>query len=187
MTRSKHSLTRPEWSLILGLALLLLSILVTIVWSFKINSGERMVRDDFFAIEGGVKYFVQHYNRMPSGLDVTYDFRFGLPDDLPNREVINVLRGVDGDGNQGHQVNPEQNAFSKFNKAGPNKSGLSANGDLVDVWGQPYQIVLDMDGNRVCDLVDSIYDRAFGKQVAVWSYGPDGRANTADDLLSWER
>ena len=65
-------------------------------------------------------------------------------------------------------------------------SGLNAEGEFVDPWGNDYQVVLDTDGNNVSAMENTPYPPAIGKSVAIWSKGPDGQLYSFDDILGWE-
>ena len=55
--------------------------------------------------------------------------------------------------------------------------------DMTDPWGGIYQLRLDDDyDNRVSVPGVGVLNR----RVAAWSHGPDGSANTEDDVRSWE-
>ncbi len=100
---------------------------------------------------------------------------------------MNVLRAVAGPGNPGYSVNSKRIAFIEVREAEPGWSGLDQQGNFLDPWGQPYQIVLDTDLDNSCDISGSIYGRRIGEGMAVWSCGPDRESDTVDDVLSWEK
>jgi prepilin-type N-terminal cleavage/methylation domain-containing protein len=77
--------------------------------------------------------------------------------------------------------NPRGIMFMEFNSAATNQSG-----SYVDPWDQVYQMSLD---GTYKNSVNTPYG-AVQRNVAVWSWGPDGKSGTpaekADDVKSWE-
>lgn len=180
-------MTRPEWAVMAGLAMMVGSVVFCTAWAFHLRSTRNMVVSDLREVERACEAFRKIYDKYPTRFDVFYDYRYGLKNDVSNNEVMNVLLAVDGPGNEGHSINTNQTAFIQIEPAGFRFSGLNQRGEFVDPWGTPYQLVLDMDLNKTCDLFQTIYDRAIGKGVAVWSCGPDGVENTSDDILGWKQ
>jgi len=156
------------------------------LWSRTLGERKEAVMADLKIIRQAVIAFRSQNDGYPTRMDVEYDFRYGLAEDLSNNEVFNALRAVDGPGNEGHVVNPKKQVFIDVALAERGRSGLNARNEFVDPWGEPYQIVLDLDNNNLCDLALTIHRSAKGRRVAVWSYGPDRRGNTEDDLLGWQ-
>ena len=55
--------------------------------------------------------------------------------------------------------------------------------EMIDAWGNVYQVRLDDDyDNRVSVPGVGVLNR----RVAAWSYGPDGEADTEDDIRTWD-
>jgi hypothetical protein len=144
-----------------------------------------MVESDIEALKEAGRRFFEEYGFWPSDKRGTYaDQRFGLRP--PNRQVLNILRAVDGPGNPDHVTNPHRIVFIEVEPSGPGLSGLDRHGDFVDPWGAPYELVLDTDLNNVCDIDDSRYQQVLAAGMAVWSCGPDGDSDNRDDIRSWE-
>ena len=114
------------------------------------------------------------------------DMRFGLHD-APNREVINALLAQDGQGNEDHALNPRRMIFLEMGSHRPGRAGLNDEGDVLDAWGEPYQIVVDTDLDGVSEVEDSIYAGGIDGGMIIWSCGPDRKSDTRDDLLSWRK
>ena len=184
---ARDPLTRPERALFLGVAMVITSIMGAVIWQIQKNRVRQMVMRDFLAVESAVLAFDKKYQRLPSRFaDKFFDYHYGLRNGESNNEVMNALQGIDGPGNEAHALNPEQKQFIAFEKAAYRRSGLNRAGELVDPWGQPYQMVLDLDNDNICDVGEATtYDRAKAKRVAIWSLGPDGKSNTPDDILGW--
>lgn len=106
-------------------------------------------------------------------------------------DLMNVLLAV-GAPAHSHPLNPRQMVFysgSIIPAGDPLEGGVfitpSGDATLYDPWGNPYQVMLDGDGDG--DTEDpSAPGRLTGKRVIVWSAGPDGNPRTwADNLFSW--
>jgi len=178
-------LSRPETAIIAGLAIVLIAIVGPAIRWVHIQKNLRMVKADMQALIEASRLFYNEYGIWPSQYVVEEgDYRYG--DDLPNREFMNVLRSIAGPGNVNDSVNPNHVVFIEFGPYQPGRSGLNDQGDILDPWGMPYQIVLDTDLNTVCDIPDSLHGAGLPSGMVVWSCGPDRRSDTADDILSWK-
>ena len=172
--------------MVTGVVLALVAVIGCTGWTRVLDNRDAAVVADLKIIRQAVIAFRSHYDRHPTRMEVEYDFRYGLKGDLSNNEVMNALRAIDGPGNEKNAVNPEKKLFIEVRDAAPRVSGINARNEFVDPWGQPYQIVLDLDNNNLCDLAMTVHRSAKGRRVAVWSYGPDRKGNTPDDLLGWQ-
>lgn len=180
--------SRYEYMIVAGLVLLVAS--VTVPTFFKLRSRRYEVesrRGMERLLSAGARYRLE-YGMWPAARrpGVAGDMRFGFRD-APNREVINVLLAQDGLGNKDHALNPRRMVFLEMGQYRPGRSGLDDDGDMLDAWGVPYQIVLDADLNGVCEVEDSIYAGGIDGGMIIWSCGPDRKSDTRDDLLSWRR
>ena len=113
------------------------------------------------------------------------DVRYG--EENPNRYVMNILLAVEGEGNVSHLANPMRMEF--ISMAGSSTAALmfSPSGDVLDLWGSPYQFVFDTNYDNIC--VDPEVDHEFvlGTGVIIWSLGPDRKSGTKDDICTWQR
>ncbi len=115
-----------------------------------------------------------------------------------NSEVMAILldreRDMDNNptANLNHARNPRRRTF--FNaKEVLDKSSAGIGRDLVfrDPWGNPYIITLDLNYDDACQ--DPVYGQIH-QPVAIWSFGPDGKADPSagnqgpnkDNIVSWE-
>lgn len=178
--------SKPECAILAGVALVAVSVLVPLGWSLHLARRAAIVRADMAAlIEAGTRFYAE-YGIWPATRQCDYgDCRFGGR--FPNREVMNTLRSVAGEGNQDDGSNPHRIVFLDVPAAGRGRSGVNAEGDYVDPWGTPYQLVLDSDLNGVCDVIGTIYGVGIGGGIIAWSCGPDRVSETRDDILSWNR
>ena len=178
-------LSRPEQSILAGFLLIAISILGPSVWAVRIRGREVAVRADLRALVDAGERFSEEYRTWPTVRNCgEADCRFGR--EIPNREVLNVLRAVEGPGNEGNEVNPNRLVFIELPPYRRGCAGLDAGGDFLDPWGTPYQVVVDSTLNGFCRVENSIYNESVGAGVIAWSCGPDRMSDTPDDLLSWK-
>lgn len=135
-------------------------------------------------LQAGGRFFTD-YTKWPSEFSGQYgDYRYGR--DTPNAHVFNPLRGIAGEGNPTHTVNPRIVTYLEPNMAAPGRSGLNLQGDWLDPWGTPYQVVVDTDLNNTCMIDQSTYPPQIGHGMIIWSCGPDRVSETKDDIVSWD-
>jgi len=181
----RYPLTKPETAIVTGLAVILFTLLITARMSLINHQQERMAKEDLAAIQRASELFLTEHGYWPCDDNgILHDQRYGR--EYPNRRVFNVLQALRGEGNTKNLTNPNQIIFLEIAPRSRGTSGLNKEGDFVDPWGTPYQIVLDTDLNKHCDIEHSIYGRLEDTGIAVWSCGPDQTSDTADDLLGWE-
>ncbi len=144
-----------------------------------------MVKEDLAAIKKASERFFVEHDYWPIDKNGTQrDLRFGR--EYPNKRVLNVLQALRGEGNRKHATNPNQIIFLEVAPRRMGTSGLDEEGNFLDPWGTPYQLVLDTDLNTHCDIEHSIYGRVNNSGIAVWSCGPDTMSDTADDIIGWQ-
>ncbi len=183
--RRKDGLARPEWVFLLGLVLLALSIAWPGWVQWKRFDRLNLARSDLMALELACERFYTEYGHWPTAhTGERADVRYGQG--LPNAEVINVLRGMDGPGNVGNRVNPNRRVFLDIPPAEDGLSGIDEQGEFRDPWGKPYQMLLDANLNNVISATNTIYNNFVGEGFVAWSSGPDGISDNGDDIRSWE-
>lgn len=174
--------SRPEALILAGVALIVLSILLPSLWAIRIHGRIRAVREDLLGLADALARFQVEYGVWPTRRACGYgDCRFG--DGIPNREVMNALRAVDGPGNEQNAVNPNRYVFLSPPSRAGGASGLDGDGEYRDPWGKPYQVLLDTDLNGECKAESTIRSATTGGGVLVWSCGPDRKSDTADDVF----
>ena len=95
-----------------------------------------------------------------------------------NAEILAVLQANAAAGNADHALNPRKvkyfEAQAKFIKEG----------SLVDAWGHPFHVLLDLD----YDGAVTVGTEKVASPVAVWSDGPNGKdeKGAGDDVASWK-
>jgi hypothetical protein len=180
------ALSRAERLIVCGWLVLITATVLSVAAAARHHRVLRMVRSDFRVIEESCVLFLRAYQRWPVPKDLLYDQRFGQPEETPASHLFNALRAIDGPGNRAHVINPERKVFLELRPAAPGRSGLRPDGDFLDPWGSPYQVILDVNGDNICEILETRFGSALSTRVAVWSYGPDRRSDTVDDRFSWK-
>lgn len=127
--------------------------------------------------------------------------RFPVPAGQAAEEVLDldagsaVLKVLLGENPQALNPKTERYIEPKIGKAGA--GGLIGAGDdyaLVDPWGQPYRVILDLNyDGRVANPDAQNDDQTIAEgalaqlpmSVLVFSSGPDRKLHTRDDVVSW--
>ncbi|MCB1275394.1 prepilin-type N-terminal cleavage/methylation domain-containing protein [Prosthecobacter sp.] len=111
--------------------------------------------------------------------------------------LVDALLGIPPSGSGVRDLNPKHIPFSSFPVAKNDRYGLAGAArpyKLTDLWGQPYHILFDTNGdNQVTnpDVANSdpkiSQNRAshLASRVAIYSSGKDQLPGTADDIVSW--
>lgn len=111
--------------------------------------------------------------------------------------LVDALLGIPPGGSGVRDLNPKHIPFSSFPTAKNDRHGLVGVArpyKLNDMWGQPYHILLDTNGdNQVAnpDVANAdpkvSQNRAahLASRVAIYSSGKDQLPQTADDIVSW--
>lgn len=176
--------SRSELLILIGFLLLLASLIFPGRWAWHQYQRLNMARADLRVLVEAAQRYHREYGSWPGALrSPLADIRFGRA--IPNAEVLNVLRALEGPGNVNHAGNEQQIIFLEVEPYREGWSGLNAEGSFLDPWGTPYQMVFDSNFDNVCEVEQSIYGRLIGQGLAIWSCGPDRQSDTADDLLAW--
>lgn len=137
-------------------------------------------------IQVAINSYITEYNRLP----MTSKTEAPLPTDQGS--LINTLMA---EGNT--DLNSRKIVFLNVNMAKGGRGGLIDNGgslQLVDSWGNPFYVIMDTNfDNKIANPDLQSEDRGVSQnapqslrtRVAVFSYGPDGKQGTKDDIVSW--
>lgn len=180
----KTHFSRSEKWIGAGLLVIILSVAVPVWWVTDVHRREQQAREDLQLLVTAAEAFFVDYGYWPTPhMGTENDMRYG--EEPGNELVLNVLRAVDGPGNEGHRTNPNRIQYIKVSQGWRKRAGLDAAGAFRDPWGISYQIVLDTDMNNVCTMAQSIYPNQTEAGVVAWSYGSDREPGTAGDIVSW--
>jgi len=183
---SRAGISWPEILFVLSLFLITASVIVP-VW---LDSQQRLrsvqsYSDIRLLIEASSS-FNREYRLWPvHDAPARGDARYG--DRIANAGVMRILMAIDGPGNPGHRNNPNQIDFLELASADSTTLRLNDLGEVIDPWGNPYQMVFDSNYDNICTIANSIHGSVMGEGVAIWSKGADRKSDTSDDLLSWKR
>lgn len=176
--------SRPEWVFLVAILLAVLSVAGPGWMVWRRNQRLHWAQTDLAVLVQACRRYYAEYGTWPTARGGgREDVRFGF--EVANREVLNVLRAVDGEGNEEHRVNPRRIVFIEALAYEPGMSGLDEDGDFLDPWGTPYQIILDANLDNACRVPNTIYNNFIGEGMIAWSAGPDRISDNADDILSW--
>jgi hypothetical protein len=165
----ESQMNKPKWALLFGLALVTASILLSIAWKIRIVRYNRLARQTVEELELALSEFYAEHRAWP--LDVALPLEGVWGSDVhPNRHILRVLVGQVAVPGASEAV-----PWLQFPSWQPGRSGLSPESDLLDPWGNPYQIVLN-------ENVRALNAQDIQRVIRVWSLGFDGISNTRDDI-----
>ena len=177
-------LSKPEISILAGLTVVILSVVLPGCWGLHRLRLARMARADLRSlVDAGQRFNVEYGSWFRNGEGQPGDVRFGQ--DVPNWEFVNALRATDGPGNTNHVANPRRIVFLELRACEPGISGVDTNGEFLDPWGMPYQVIVDADASGMCRMENTVHGTGVDLGVIAWSCGADRRSDTPDDILSW--
>lgn len=177
--------TAARWMIGVGISVIILTVVLAGTAMGSVRFRQERTRRAIRHLLNACAQYRMEYGHWPGTAQTKEDIRFGLTPH-PNRQLLNILRARDERGNRGHTENPHRTVFIKVESWRPGRPGIDSWGDMLDPWGSPFQIVVDGNLNGVCEITRSVYGN-IEAGIVVWSYGPDRRADTMDDLVSWRR
>ncbi|HXG49029.1 MAG TPA: type II secretion system protein [Methylomirabilota bacterium] len=154
---------------------------------------------------GAIKQYESEYSRMPmppaaesaANPDFTYgdNNSFGTAN-ITNSHLMVILmdyaeeRMRDGTLNPNfqHKRNPRKLQLfnAKFASDSTSPGVEEATYMYRDPWGTPFVVTLDVNDDNKCQAPFLAANEKIPQSVLVWSFGPDRRPNTKDDIRSWD-
>jgi prepilin-type N-terminal cleavage/methylation domain-containing protein len=168
--------------------------------SYAIDQANRLkVRAVLVDLKNGIEQFQTDYGRWPIDSSVTGANGEDAPELLTdgNNSLVDTLMGIPPASGGAVDLNPKRTPFASFPPANNGRHGLVGAArpfKLADMYGQPYHILLDTNGdNQVKNPDVSNTDPKISTnqaahlvtKVAVYSSGKDQILRTSDDVTSW--
>jgi type II secretory pathway pseudopilin PulG len=206
-------MTRNEVLVVIFIVAILLGLLIPAIHPAG-SSGKAEAKNDETQFVAAIQAFQKDYGYYPIDASVSrkVDAIYGYPGSgHHNSEIINVLRadGTDPGPNFRNAINTRQTVYLDVpdikDAANPrsglgtgketNSYGVTTAGEWYDPYGAPYIVIIDANGDGVCDLgqffytdVDSphvgVAGASFGKDRKIGNNG-DRKFAGSDDVLSW--
>jgi prepilin-type N-terminal cleavage/methylation domain-containing protein len=198
MSPSRSSRRRPSRGFTLIELLVVIAIIAVLVTSAFLAFGpmldkakETETRSMARAIVTAVEQFESDYDRLPEPSSATKNTDCES-DTTAAEGLMAILMGVDKTQNPRGKNYPGDLKDAKRTDKGP-RDGLVRDGEtlaLVDQWGQPYKVLLDLDHDGI--LLNPNQEEAdkglkeLHKRVLVYSAGKDKDYSTwKDNVTSW--
>ena len=175
--------TLVELLVTIGIIAILAAILLPAIRGAFMKAEKSTAQTEIRSIENAVKAFYNEYSKYPTDAAGTMVEHYGKLGGKQNSDLMNILRAVDATPNTAHVCNPRKIVFLDINVN--TNSALAPVGCALDPWDNQYEITVDIDFDNICKSKSSDGD-VVSKGVVVWSYGPDGKEKTSDDLCSWK-
>ena len=180
--------------------IVIISVLASLIASQvskMIDDGNRLkTRAIVVDLKTGIHSYRTEYGRFP--LENLTDEKEWLTDG--SNTLIDSLLGQPVEGGAVN-LNPKAIRFNEFPTAKNDRHGVISQprpSRLVDMWGNPFRVLLDVDGNNQvmnpdAQNSDPQIAQPAGKpapeflmlDMAIFSCGKDGKPSTADDIVSW--
>ncbi len=147
----------------------------------------------------GIDQYQTDYNRFPIDSNITGSNGEDAPELLTDGSnvLVDTLMGIPPASSGTMDLNPKRTPYTTFSPANNGRHGLVGSSrpyKLADMYGQPYHIRLDTNGDNQVKNPDannsdpkiSANQAAYlPTKVAVYSSGKDLAPCTSDDITSW--
>ena len=201
-THRKHA-SRAFTLIELLITITIVAILASLTAAGIINSLEQAnklkVRTVVMDLRNSIEMYQTDYNRFPIGSSVTGANGEDAPELLTDgsNTLVDTLMGIPPSSSGTMDLNPKRTQFASFPPANNGRHGLVGTArpfKLADMYGQPYHILLDTNGDNQVKNPDasnsdpkiSANQAAYLPQkIAVYSSGKDQLPHTSDDITSW--
>lgn len=201
-THRKHA-SRAFTLIELLITITIVAILASLTAAGIITSIEQAnklkVRTVVMSLRSGIELYQTEYNRFPIDSTVTGANGEDAPELLTDgsNALVDTLMGLPPASSGTLDLNPKRIQLASFSPATNGLHGLvgaARPSRLVDMYGQPYHILLDTNGdNQVKNPDTSNNDPKISAnqpaylamKTAVYSSGKDQLPRTSDDIASW--
>jgi len=203
MKTYQQSATRAFTLIELLITITIIAILASLTAAGIVNvidQGNRLkVRAVAMDLKSGIENFQTEYNRYPTDPNAAGSNGEDAPEILTDgrNSLVDVIMGIPPTSSGAMDMNPKRISFSSFPPANNGRHGLVGSArpfKLADMYGQPYHILLDTNGdNQVKNPDVSNTDPKISAnqaaylvtKVAVYSSGKDQIPCTSDDITTW--
>ena len=186
----RKAYTLVELLVVIGIIAVLASLTFSVARVVVLNGHKLETKVVLSDVELAVNQFFTEYHRMPVTGQTEEPIRMNQGTDL-----LSVLLG---DVSGPKSLNPAGRVFLQARPARNGRNGVLEPGgmppSLVDRWGNPFLIVMDLNQDGRVPNPDTLNEDAnlarqapphLRQRVAVFSAGPDGKQATRDDIVSW--
>lgn len=157
------------------------------------------VRAAIMDLRNGIDGYLTEYGRYPIDSGVSGANGEDAPELMTDgsNTLVDTLMGIPPSSSGSMDMNPKRMQFATFPPANNGRHGLVGAArpfKLADLYGQPYHILLDTNGDNQVKNPDtsntdpkiSVNQAAYlPLKVAVYSSGKDQLPRTSDDITSW--
>jgi prepilin-type N-terminal cleavage/methylation domain-containing protein len=194
---ASRAFTLIELLVVITIIAILASLAATQIPKLIDDANRMKVLKEVLELKSGIDAYHLAYSRFP----IEPGSAGGNDNDGPElltdgtNPLVDALLGIPPA--SGTDLNPKRTPFSQFPTAKNDRHGLvgaTRPSKLHDMWGQPYRILLDVNGDNQVknpDIANSApkisQDQAAHvvAKSAVFSSGKDQMPLTADDIVSW--
>lgn len=189
MLRYSRAFTLIEMLVVMGIIGILVALLFPAIKK-AIEAAERTDAERMaMAIDNAIRTYNTEYGRFPLQNDSLAQYEYKTSDTARGYvKLIATLRGLDA------TENPKGIPFLDVTEKQLLDSGPMA-GALVDPWDAPFRVWVDWNNDNIINTgAGAPYAEVRGRQVIVWSPGPDrvdgtasgpGMSNRLDNATSW--
>lgn len=207
MKTHRQSASRAFTLIELLVVITIIAILVSLAGTQIIKAMDDANRVKVLAVvtelKSGIDAYHLDYTRFPIDSNTSADNGEDAPELLTDgsNSLVDALMGIPPASNAsgGRDLNPKRTPFSQFSTAKSDRHGLvgaTRPSILHDMWGQPYRILLDTNGDNQVKNPDATnadpkisqnQAASLVAKSAVYSCGKDKLPQTADDIVSWRQ
>lgn len=189
MKQNRHSqaFTLVELLVVIAIIAILIGLLQPAIFKAMEKGKITSAQVEAKSIEAAVKSYLNEYSKLPAR-NPNADYAYGKAPEASeeNKILLNTLRSVSDTGNTGYTNNPRKIVFLDVSTNRLIDPVTSAyDGNYRDPWKQQYEIMLDTTYDSSVSNSAFTYKYIQGRNVAVWSRGPDTKENTSDDVKTW--
>jgi prepilin-type N-terminal cleavage/methylation domain-containing protein len=195
---ASRAFTLIELLVVITIIAILASLAATQIPKLIDDANRVKVLKEVMELKSGIDAYQLDYNRFPIDSNTNGEDTPELLTDGSNA-LVDALMGIPPATNGGTVLSPKYVQYSTFPTAKNDRHGLVGSTrpyKLNDMWGQPYHILLDTNGdNQVKNpdiqntdpKISQNQAEHLATKSAVYSSGKDKTPHTSDDIVSWRQ